>query len=132
MVSVILVDDELESSEKLAEILEVSGIKVLDIGTDGKQAVEIYQKSLPDIVLCDMQMPNYDGLYAVQNIRKFDPEAKIIMITADLSEQSEQAFLENEVDAVIYKPFDIKKIISVVKGVAKGTFSLEDQLVYTN
>lgn len=131
MTTAILVDDDVDSVERLADILQLSGIKVLDIGTDGKQAVELYHKHLPDIVLCDMQMPNYDGIYAVQNIREYDSNAKIMMITADLREDTEQAFLENEVDAVIYKPFDSQKIISTIKGVVNGTFSLEDQLVFT-
>ena len=119
MVSTILVDDDPDILERLADILEMLEIKVLGIGANGKEAFELYQKHRPDIVLCDVDMPNYDGIYAIKHIREFDSSSKIMMITADLSEETERAFLEYEVNAVIYKPFDTKKIISVINRIYK-------------
>ena len=57
MTSAILVDDNLDMVERLADMLESFQVKVLDIGIDGKQAVELYQKHSPDVVLTDMQIP---------------------------------------------------------------------------
>ena len=124
MTSAILVDDNLDMVEKLADMLGEFGIKVLDIGVNGKDAVELYQKHNPDVVLTDMQMPEYDGLYALENIRKIDTDAKVIMVTADLREESEEVFLENNASAVLYKPYDLNQIIKTIHGVVNGTLEM--------
>ena len=91
---------------------------------NGKDAVELYQKHYPDVVLTDMQMPEYDGIYALENIRKIDTDAKVIMVTADLREESEEAFLENNASAVVYKPYDLNQIIKTIHGVVDGTLEM--------
>ena len=124
MTTAILVDDNLDMVERLADMLESFQVKVLDIGINGKQAVELYQKHYPDVVLTDMQMPQYDGLYALENIRKFDADAKVIMVTADLREESERSFMENNASAVVYKPYDLKQIVETIHGVVDGTLEM--------
>ena len=124
MTSAILVDDNLEMVEKLADMLGEFGIEVLDIAINGKDAVELYQKHYPDVVLTDMQMPEYDGIYALESIRKIDTDAKVIMVTADLREESEEAFLENNASAVVYKPYDLNQIIKTIHGVVDGTLEM--------
>ena len=124
MTTAILVDDNLDMVEKLADMLGEFGIQVLDIATNGKDAVELYQKHYPEVVLTDMQMPQYDGLYALENIRKIDPDAKVIMVTADLREESENAFLENNASAIVYKPYDLKQIMDTINQVVNGTLEM--------
>ena len=124
MTTAILVYDNLEMVVKLADMLGEFGIDVLDIGINGKDAVELYQKHNPDVVLTDMQMPQYDGIYALENIRKIDTDAKIIMVTGDIREESEDAFLENNVSAVVYKPYDLNQIIKTIQGVVDGTLEM--------
>ena len=127
MTTAILVDDNLDMVEKLADMLESFDIKVLDIAVNGKDAVELYQKHYPDVVLTDMQMPQYDGLYALGNIRKIDSDANVIMVTADFREESEKAFLENNASAVVYKPYDLEQIIKTIHGVVDGTLEMSEQ-----
>ena len=124
MTTAILVDDDLDLVEKLADMLESFQIRVLDIAVNGKDAVELYQKHCPDVVLTDMQMPQYDGVYALENIRRFDPDAKVIMVTGDLREESENAFLENHASAVVYKPYDLNQILKTINGVVEGTLEM--------
>ena len=71
-----------------------------------------------------MQMPQYDGLYALENIRRIDPDAKVIMVTADLREESENAFLENNASAIVYKPYDLKQIMDTINQVVNGTLEM--------
>lgn len=127
MTTAILVDDNLDMVEKLADMLESFDVKVLDIAVNGKDAVELYQKHYPDVVLTDMQMPQYDGLYALKNIRKIDSDANVIMVTADLREESEKEFLVNNASAVVYKPYDLQQIIKTIHGVVDGTLEMSEQ-----
>ena len=81
-VSVIVVEDDFDSLEVLSEYLSLKDLNVLAKAKNGKEAVEIYQKFKPDVVLLDILMPGYDGFYAIENIKKVDPSAKVIFVTA--------------------------------------------------
>lgn len=50
--------------------------------TDGAEAVDVYCKEKPEILLLDLAMPKKDGLTVVKEVIQFDPNAKIILITA--------------------------------------------------
>ena len=63
-------------------------------------------------------------MHALENIRKFDADAKVIMVTADLREDYERSFIENHTSAVVYKPYDLKQIIETIHGVVNGTLEM--------
>jgi DNA-binding response OmpR family regulator len=109
----IVIDDDIDTVELFSEYLEQHDIQVIGEGYDGKQAVEIYEKLKPDISFIDLMMPYYDGFYAILGIRQIDPNAKIIMVTADLTEDSAQKF-ENLNTQVIYKPFEFEDLASTI------------------
>ncbi len=119
MVRVIVIDDDVDTVAVFCEFLEIKGIQVLGRGYDGKNAVELYEKLKPDVVLLDIMMPEYDGFYALENIKKIDPGAKVIMVTADLSHDVEK--LDRlKASAVIYKPYEIDKVIETIHNVHNG------------
>ena len=63
-------------------ILEVNeDVKVLDTGSDGKQACQLYEKYKPDVLLMDIRMKEMDGLEASERILKMDPKANILLLT---------------------------------------------------
>ncbi|HSB84559.1 MAG TPA: response regulator [Nitrosarchaeum sp.] len=113
--TVIVVDDDPDTAELLCEFLEIKGIRVLGKGYDGKQAVELYQKLNPDIVFIDVMMPNFDGFYGLEQIRKLDPMAKIIMVTADLTADTSRLLDELKATDVIYKPYEFNQVMAVIE-----------------
>ncbi len=70
MVSCIIIDDDKDVTESLSERLVLREVEVLGIGFDGKEAVELYGKLKPDVVFLDINMPGYDGFYAIEGIKK--------------------------------------------------------------
>lgn len=111
----IIIDDYVENAELMGHYIELLGIKVLAVGYDGKQAVELYQRLRPHFVFLDVQMPNYDGYFALTKIKQFNPSAKIIMITADTSIETKQKLTLFGATDILYKPIDhglMKEIIS--------------------
>lgn len=106
----VLVDDEESITEVFKDVLEVIGIDVVGVGYNGKDAEELYKKYNPDVVFTDIMMPETDGFYAIKKIREINPEAKIIAVTADLSNETTQKLQEIEISALIHKPFDIQHI----------------------
>jgi len=119
MTSVIVVDDDRDTVEVFCEYLSIKNIEVLGHGYDGKTAVELYQKHKPDVILLDVMMPDYDGFYGLENIRKINPDAKIIMVTADLTSDTEKKLVELKASAMIYKPYEIDSVIETIEKVSK-------------
>ena len=120
MTSVIVIDDDRDTVEVFCEYLAIKDIKVLGRGYDGKTAVELYKEHKPDIVLLDVMMPDYDGFYGLEQIRKIDPAAKVIMVTADLTSDTEKKLIELKASAMIYKPYEIDSVIETIQKVNKG------------
>jgi len=60
-------------------------------------------------------MPDLNGVEALKEIKKISPAAKIIMVTADLSQDLEQLLQDNGATAIIFKPFNIQKIMQLLE-----------------
>lgn len=116
MVNCIVIDDDQNIVDLFCELLAIIKVDVLAKGYDGKDAVKLYEKHVPDVVFTDLQMPTYDGLYAVENIKDKYPDAKIIMVTGDIN-ATESEILESLNVHVIDKPFDIHTIKQTVTDV---------------
>jgi len=110
----IVIDDDRVSTQLFTDILRMVGVKILASGFDGKDAVRLYKKYNPDIVFTDIMMPENDGFYALKEIRKFDPHAKVVAVTADFTDESATRLKELNISAVVYKPFDIQDIKKVL------------------
>ncbi len=110
----IVVDDDRVSNQLFIDVLRMIGVKVLASGSDGKDAIRLYKKYNPDIVFTDIMMPENDGFYALKEIRKLDPHAKVIAVTADFTNESATRLKELNISAVVYKPFDIQDIKKVL------------------
>lgn len=124
MVKVIVVDDDVDTVEVFCEYLEIKDITVVGRGYNGKTAVELYEKYRPDIALLDVMMPEYDGFFGLENIKNINPDAKVIMVTADLTFDTEKKLKDLNASAVIYKPYEIDSVIDTIHRVYKQTLTV--------
>ena len=120
MIKVIVVDDESDVSEVLCEFLKIKGIQVVGRGNNGNDAFELYKKFQPDIVMMDLVMPKYDGFYGINQIRKHDPKAKIMIISASLTPSYVKRLLELNVDSISLKPYDLSNVIETLNKIHDG------------
>ena len=80
--NIIIVDDDCLVSGALKTILEVNGdIQVTAVGADGREAIELYRKHRPDVLLMDIRMKEMNGLDAAGEILREFPDAKILLLT---------------------------------------------------
>lgn len=80
--NIIIVDDDCLVAGALKTILEVNDeITVAALGNDGRDAVSLYRKHRPDILLIDIRMKDMDGLEASEKILQEFPDAKILLLT---------------------------------------------------
>jgi len=115
----VVVDDDKDTVQVFAEYLQIHGVSVVAVGYDGKDAIDAYQKYRPDILFLDMHMPQYDGVYALKEIRAIDPMAAVVVITADLTGDSAVDLGRYNPTEVIFKPFEIDKITNFIERFTK-------------
>ena len=111
MMRVIVIDDDHDTVRTLSTLLEMKGISVEAKGYDGKEAVELFREHQPDAVLLDMLMPEFDGKYAIKNLKKENKNVKIIVLTAY---KHDYEFEKDEVAAVFDKPYKITDLIQAI------------------
>jgi two-component system chemotaxis response regulator CheY len=114
-INVLIADDLKFIKLVLRELVEKAGFRVVGEASNGEEAVELYQDKRPDVVLLDITMPKMDGLTALKQILKVDPEAKVIMCSA-LGQQSlmVQALQLGAKDFIV-KPFREERVIAAIK-----------------
>ncbi|MDR2943655.1 MAG: response regulator [Methanosarcinales archaeon] len=110
---VLIVDDEDLLRDLLVQIIQNSGYLV-DQAKDGEQAVEVYKKFSPDIVIMDIVMPNANGIQATENILKYDPEASVVALTSFSSAKGDD-ILKAGVKQVVSKPIKSADLIEIIK-----------------
>lgn len=119
MPKIMVVDDAQFMRLRVRKLLVSQGYQVIEV-ENGEEAVKTYRQARPDAVLMDITMPLKDGLAALSEICHFDPQAKVVMLTA-LGQQSMvlQAMKAGAKD-FLPKPFDPERIKKVLKHVLRN------------
>ncbi len=116
---VLIVDDSGLSRRTLRQILEPAGYEVAEVD-DGLAALERYFLERPDVVLLDLVMKGMYGLEVLTKLRELDPDAKVVVVSADIQTSSQQLVEEAGAKAFVNKPFDRAEIVSALEGVLTG------------
>lgn len=114
---VLVVDDAAFMRMMIKDILRKGGYEVVGEAEDGAKAIEKYKELQPDVVTMDITMPDMDGIAAVKEIRKIDPNALIIMCSA----MGQQAMVIDAIQAgardFVVKPFQPDRVLEAVRKV---------------
>ena len=110
---ILVVDDEKPISDIISFNLENEGYAI-EKAYDGEQALEVFEKSQPDLVILDLMLPKMDGLEVCREIRK-QSAVPVIMLTAKDSEIDKVLGLELGADDYVTKPFSNRELIARVK-----------------
>jgi len=119
MISVIVIEDDPDGAEVLAECLRIKGINVLEKGHNGLEAVQLYKKLKPDFVLLDMLMPYYDGFYGLRKILEFDSKAKVIVVSASIAQDEKEKLTQLGASAIVSKPYEMDTLIGALQTISK-------------
>ncbi|MBI4368913.1 MAG: response regulator [Elusimicrobia bacterium] len=120
---VLIAEDDVLQLQLLRIFLETRGCQVTS-AADGKEALEALFQEKPDLIFLDIMMPGMNGFEVCQHVRK-DPNLKdvpIILVTGKREEIGDGAIGKAPVNAVLYKPVDLLKLIELVRslGVIHG------------
>ncbi|MBE0476895.1 MAG: response regulator [Coriobacteriia bacterium] len=118
--SVLVVDDAAFMRMMIRDILSKEGY-VIHEAVNGRDAVEKYAEVGPDLVTMDITMPEMNGIEALREIRRSDPHAKILMVSAMGQQQMIVEALESGALDFLVKPFQPTKVLETVKKCLQST-----------
>ncbi len=113
---VLIVDDSMFVTKQIGQILSSEGFEVVGTAGDGEAGVEKYKELFPnvDFVTMDITMPKMDGVTALEKIVEFDPEARVIMVSALGKQDLVKDALIKGAKNYIVKPLDREKVLERV------------------
>ncbi len=114
MVTLLVVDDAAFMRMRCSKLLVENGYKVVE-AENGVQAVSKYQELRPDGVLLDITMPEMDGLTALKEIKKMDPNARVAMVTAMGQQSMVIEALKSGARDFVLKPFQSERVLAAVQ-----------------
>ncbi len=104
--TLLVVDDAAIIRKMIKDKAASAGWEIVGEACNGQEAVEKYQELRPDAVTIDIVMPEYNGLHGIKGIREFDPQAKLIVVSAvDQKSVLKEALSLGATDFLV-KPFD--------------------------
>lgn len=124
--SILVVDDEINLCRILGAKLAKSGFSVVAVH-DGQQAIDKVRESSFDVVLLDLILPKMDGLSALAEIRNFDSDLPVIVMTACEGSEAMDRARSHGVSAYVNKPFDLDSLVELVRVTSAGSVRREDR-----
>ena len=112
---ILVTDDALFMRITLRNILTKGGYEIVGEASNGRESIDLYQQTKPDLVTMDITMPEMDGITAVREIRKQFPNANIIMCTAMGQKNMVMEAVAAGAKDFIVKPFQPEKVIEAVQ-----------------
>jgi len=110
MKRLLVVDDALFMRKMISDVAADAGWEVVGEAGDGAAAISLYEHLRPDLVTMDLVMPVMGGLEALRQIRAFDPEAKVIVVTAlDQKQALMDSIRDGAIDFIV-KPFERERV----------------------
>jgi two-component system cell cycle response regulator DivK len=113
---ILVVEDNQKNMKLLRDVLQTKGYRILE-ATTGSVAVELAGEHGPDLVLMDIQLPDFDGVEALRRLRADERTAAIpvLALTAQAMEGDRERFLAAGFDGYLSKPVNIVELLGTVE-----------------
>lgn len=112
--SVLICDDSMLVRKKLKESLDKCGCNETLEASDGQTAVEMYKQHKPVLVFMDIVMPVQDGIEALKEIKNFNRQARVVMLSSSGTQTNLKKALEAGASDFIQKPWNQEQIVSII------------------
>ncbi|MBP3197938.1 MAG: response regulator [Butyrivibrio sp.] len=112
---VLIADDTTLMREMIRGALPAEDYQIVGEATSGDMAIELYKETKPDVMLLDINMPKMNGIDALTEIMKIDPDAKVIMCSDQKYESMIMMALKKGAKDFVIKPFTSYDVLLAVK-----------------
>lgn len=128
---IVIIDDHQLFREGVKRILDFEdSFEVIAEGDDGAEAVELYEKHQPDVLLMDINMPRMNGVEATEELLNKFPEAKVIMLSIHDDGSYVTHALKTGALGYMLKEMDADEIVEAIKIVSVGGSYLHPKVTY--
>jgi DNA-binding NarL/FixJ family response regulator len=118
---IIIAEDHTILREGLrALLLSHQNLEIVAEARDGQEAVRAVEKYRPDLILMDLSMPRMNGLEALHEIKKHNPETKVVILTVHKTEEYVLAALDRGADGYVLKDADHAELVMAIEQVLAG------------
>jgi len=117
MPTVLVIEDEADIADNLCDLLEALGYDAVQAG-DGTTGIETAQEQQPDLVICDIRMPERTGhevLRAIRAAGAWGASVPFVFLTASAESNLRDESLELGADAFVRKPFNVDHLIGTIQ-----------------
>ena len=119
LLKILICDDSMLMRKKLKDSLTLCGSFDILEATDGQKAIDVYKEKNPDLVFMDIVMPIKDGISAVEEIKDFDRNAKVVMASSSGTKENLKKALKAGAYEFIQKPWEQEQITTIVNNFIK-------------
>ncbi len=116
--TVLVVDDELGVRQSFNMMLK-GGYNIL-LAETGKEAIDVFEKNLVDLILLDINLPDINGIDLLERFMGTDPNTAVIMVTAVNEVQTAVKAIKLGAHEYIIKPFIVNEVLDIVKQILKN------------
>jgi two-component system chemotaxis response regulator CheY len=113
---ILIVDDSSMSRRMLRRIVESAGYDVIE-ASEGAAGLEQYFLEKPDLVFLDLTMKDMYGLDVLEKLRELDPQARVIIASADIQDSTREMVRAAGANAFINKPLSPEKVLQAMESV---------------
>lgn len=115
---ILVIEDDPDGQEVLCEFLRLHDFELVGRGSNGLDALELYKKLKPDVVLMDFFMPEYDGIFGISKIKEYDNLAKVIILSASATPPERQKMRDLGAVDVLTKPYDLDFLVTLINKIS--------------
>ncbi len=130
MLHILVVDDSLIIRKNIKKYITNLGHAIAGEAKNGSMAIEQCKELNPDLITMDITMPDMDGIEAVKQIREFNKEVNIIMVTSHGQEEMVVSALKAGAQGYLLKPINEEKLAQAIANIYEDyTQELDDELL---
>ncbi len=128
-IKILLVEDQKLMRVGLKSLFDDDKLEVISEAASGREAIEKYRTTHPDVVLMDIGLPDISGIEATKKILEMDSNAKVIILTSHLSERDVLDSLQAGACGYAMKDINTEVLKMVIRTVKEGAMWLDPQVV---
>lgn len=122
--SVLIVEDETQTSSLIAEALRENGYRPL-LAENGRAAMSMISSHCPDVVLLNLGLPDMDGLDVLRFLRKWSAGIPVLIISGRSAERDKVRALDTGADDYIVKPFGCAELVARIRTAMRHSIKME-------
>ena len=119
-IRMLIVDDSNVVRRRIERSQQIPDLQVVGSAADGREALELFRATDPDVVTMDITMPHMDGIECVEKLVQLKPEVLILVISALADKATAVEAMEKGANGFLHKPFSDRQLNEALEELLRG------------